>query len=101
MNHRYRTARSELGYAADIAGRDQLRPDGCDVGQLPVAQLCRDLWLQHVVGSGRSAAEMCLRDFERLEARLGEKSLRGAMNALAVLHRAGGVIRDTPVIPGN
>ena len=65
----------ELGDAADVAGRDQIRFDGCDVRQLAIPQHGGDLRLQDVVGPRRAAAEMSFRHFQRLETRRGEEPL--------------------------
>jgi hypothetical protein len=51
----------KLGDAADIAGCDQIGPNGSYVGQLAIPQRGSDPRLQNVVGPRRAAAEMPFR----------------------------------------
>src|SRR6516165_7545707 len=53
VDNRDGTTAGELADAADVAGCDEVRSGGGDVGQLAIAQHRRDFWLQYVVGSGR------------------------------------------------
>ena len=87
----------ELSDAADIAGCDQIGLSGDYVGQLAIPQSGSDLRLQDVVGPRRAATEMPFRHVYRLEPRHCEEPFRPVVNPLPVLHRAGGMICDTPV----
>jgi hypothetical protein len=72
VDNRYGAIASELADTADIARRDEIRPNGRDIYQLAIAERRCDIWLQYVVGSGRAAADMPLGHFDRLEPRRGE-----------------------------
>jgi hypothetical protein len=91
----------ELGDATDVAGCDQIRVGGCDVGQLAIPQRLSDLRLQDVVGPRRAAAEMPFRYVKRLEPCHGKEPLWPSIYPLSVLHRAGGMVGDTPVLRSN
>src|SRR3546814_4523379 len=58
MNHGQFGTRADLRRAADIAGRDDIGRKPLDIGDLPVAKLARDFWLQNIIGARRSAAQM-------------------------------------------
>jgi hypothetical protein len=69
MYYRHWAAGCELSDAANVAGRDEIRMRGCNVGQLAIAEGRSNVRLKYVVGPSRAAAEMPFRDLERLEAR--------------------------------
>src|SRR5262249_43440916 len=87
-------ARPELSDAADVAGGNHVGTHRPDAGGLAVAHLARDLGLQNVVGAGRAAAQVPLRDLDHGEAGVAEQLARLLVDALAVLHGAGRVIGD-------
>src|SRR5438105_3680534 len=88
----------ELGDAADIAGCDQIGVGGRYVGQLAIPQRGSELRLQDVVGPRRAAAEMPFRHVQRLEPGRRKEPLWPRVYPLSVLHRAGGMVGDTPVL---
>ena len=96
MHDRRGRARGELRDAADIAGGDEIGPGLGDIGELALAQLGRRF---------PAAADCRCRPSRSTDAppaprasrtRPRQQRLRPAMNALAVLHRAGGMIGDPP-----
>jgi hypothetical protein len=86
----------ELSDAADIAGGDYIGLSLGDIGELAFAQLAGDFRLQQVVSPGRAAAQVPLRHVEHLEPGRSQQCIWCSMNALAMLHRAGGMIGDAP-----
>ena len=72
-------AAGKLGDAADIAGGDQVGLGGAQVAQLALAQPRGDLRLQHVVGAGRTAADMRLPRFDHGEAGLRSSAFGSAV----------------------
>jgi hypothetical protein len=65
-------ARSDLGDAADIARRDQIRSQSLDSPDFALAQPSCDVGLQNIVGPGRAAAQMAFGYISDREAELGE-----------------------------
>jgi hypothetical protein len=55
MNDGNWRARRELGDASDISGCDQFGHYFIDISDLAITQPIRQLRLQHIVGSGRTA----------------------------------------------
>src|SRR5918995_4689199 len=51
----------DLDQAADVAGRDHVRPGGEQIARLPLAQLGRRFRTLEVVGPGGAAANLPLR----------------------------------------
>src|SRR5215472_7507568 len=88
------TRPGELHDAADVARRDERRTGAADVRELALAQLRGELRLQDVVGAGRAAAKMSLGYLAHIETGALEQSAWNRIEALAVLHRARGVIGD-------
>src|SRR5262249_19128316 len=84
----------ELNHAAEIAGRDHIRVDLGDIGELALAQLVRELGLEQIVGTGRAAAEMAFGNLGDREAGLAEKLRGKRVDALAMLQGAGRVVGD-------
>src|SRR5205807_336671 len=75
---------------------------GLDVRNLAVAKPPRKIRLQHVVGAGRTAAQMIFGDVPHGKSRLPEQLLGLARDLLAVLQRAGGLIGDgEPAVSGG
>ena len=101
MNNRHSTARRDLRDTTKIACRDNFRRGLCDIGQFPVSQAGGDLRLQHIMGTGRPAAEMAFRHVLHGEPGSAQKSLRQAFDFLAVLHGTGRVIGHPHPVPGN
>ena len=77
-----------------LAGGDHRRSGRLDVGDLAVAKLRRELRLEHVVGAGGAAADVPLRNFLNLETGAAQQGAGRVLDALAVLHGAGGVVGD-------
>jgi hypothetical protein len=61
MNHRNSRPSRDLRHAADVAGSNDIWPHFFDMPDLAVTQLPREIGLQNVVDTGRSATEVPLR----------------------------------------
>ena len=94
MDDRKFRARCDLRDAADIACCNHIRSQSFDSPDFALAQPPCDVGLQNIVGPGRAAAQMTVRNVLHREAELGEKLLRLTVDALAVLQRTGGMIGD-------
>src|SRR3546814_7462019 len=81
MNHGQFGTRADLRRAADIAGRDDIGRKPLDIGDLPVAKLARDFWLQNIIGARRSAAQMRFGRFADIVAGADEET-RGRLHHL-------------------
>ena len=58
MAHRRGGPTLQVGDAANVGRGDDLWLHLAEVAQLAVAQLVRNLWIQHRVGAGRAAAQV-------------------------------------------
>ena len=94
MHDRQPRVARELGDAADVAGGDEIGTGQRDVGQLALAQRRRQLRLQEVIGPGRAAAQVAFRHLDHQKPGGGEQGAGFALDPLAVLQRAGGMIGD-------
>jgi len=94
VRDRHRRVAGELRNASDIAGRDEIGAGQRDIGELAVAQGRGELRLQQIVSAGRAAAQMPFRHIDDREPGGREQCLGLAVDPLAVLQRAGGVICD-------
>src|SRR6185437_3160362 len=61
VHDRNRCAAGNLHHASDVARGNHDRLDACDVGELSIAQPCRKVRLEKVVGTSRTATQMTLR----------------------------------------
>ena len=84
-----------MRHAADIASGDYFRCGAFYRQHLALAQLRGDVRLQYIIGAGRAAAEMTLRDFHHLETGFRQKLFRFLPDLLTMLQLAGAVIGDT------
>src|SRR6185437_2655154 len=72
VHDRNRCAAGNLHHASDVARGNHVRLDACDVGELSIAQPCRNVRLEKVVGTSRTAAQMTLRYIFHHETALGK-----------------------------
>src|SRR6266699_5329461 len=72
-----RCAAGNLRHASDIARRNHVRLDACDVGELSIAQSRRNVRLENVVSPRRTATQMTLRYIFHHEYALGKQIFRG------------------------
>ena len=87
----------ELGKTPYIAAGDDIRLDTGDMPCLAREQPAREFGLKQVIGAGRAAAKMALRYLAQFKTRRREKIARWLGDNLAVLQRAGVVIRDRQI----
>src|SRR5450830_115215 len=95
MDDRNGGAGGNLCDAADIAGRDHIRLEPFDIGDLAVPQPFRQLRLENVVGARRAATQMTLRYIFDDKAKLGKQFFWFAHYLLSVLQRAGRMIGNS------
>ena len=67
MNDRHVRARANLRHTAEIAGCDDVGGDALDIDDFADAQFCCEIRLKQIVGSGRTAADVALRDRNDIE----------------------------------
>src|ERR1700721_4800107 len=80
-------ARRDLRDAADIAGHDHIRSQSLDSPDFALAQPSCKVGLQNIVGAGRAAAQMTVRNVQHLKAELRKHLLRLAGAPLASWRR--------------
>jgi hypothetical protein len=68
MNNRQLGARSDLRDAANISCRDHISSQSLDSPDFAIAQPPCDIRLQNIVGTGRAAAQMAIRNVSHVEA---------------------------------
>ncbi|MOA62882.1 hypothetical protein D3C78_1884320 [compost metagenome] len=66
----------QVADAADVGGKDHVRPAGGNRAQLAVPQLQADLGIQHGIGARRAAAQVLVGERLQLEAQVGKQLLR-------------------------
>ena len=87
----------ELRHTTEIASSNDIRSDPCNVCCFSLRKSTSNYRLKHVVGSGRSAAQMSLRHVADFESGPRQQCLRLVQHPLAVLQRAGRMIGDHEV----
>ena len=90
MNNRNSSACCDLGDAADISGRNQIRRNLLDMRDFAITQPLCQFGLQKVIGSRRPTTDVTLRNILDGETCLDEKRTRG--DSLTMLQRAGGMV---------
>src|SRR6266852_8049944 len=94
VHDRDRCTAGNLHHASDIARRNHVRLDRCDVGELSIAQSRRNVRLENVVSPRRTATQMSLWYIFHHESALGKQFFRGLCDFLSMLQRTGRVISD-------
>ncbi|MDN7908076.1 hypothetical protein QZM18_28730 [Burkholderia diffusa] len=94
MHERDADRAGQLRHAADIAGRCNLGDRCTHRRDLAPLQFARDLGLQQVVDTGRSATHEAVQRLDDVEPRVAQQVERRMHDPLTVLHRARRVIDD-------